>query len=104
MRLLTLCIIVLGSLLLQGDWPAFAQPKPGEETATLQPSSATAQANAAAVQSFADLLKAQAERSEAATKHELDVIRHALTVFTWIIGVVGALLVTGAALLGWAMA
>ena len=56
------------------------------------------------MQSFTELLKAQAARSEEATKHERDVIRHALTVFTWIVGVVGALLVTGAALLGWAMA
>ena len=53
---------------------------------------------------FAEFLKAQATRSEEATRFEREVIQHALTVFTWIVGVVGALLVAGAALLGWAMA
>jgi hypothetical protein len=90
---------------LSGAWLfLFTVSAMGEETATPQSSSAAAQANSAALQSFTELLKAEAARSEEATKHERDVIRHALTVFTWIVGVVGALLVTGAALLGWAMA
>jgi len=48
---------------------------------------------------LADFLKAE----ELATKHASDVVEHALTVFTWIVGVVGGLLVAGAALLGWAI-
>ena len=63
-----------------------------------------AQANATAVQNLSEFLNAQATRSEEATRFEREVIQHALTVFTWIVGVVGALLVAGAALLGWAMA
>lgn len=59
-----------------------------------------AQARTTLEQNFADFLKAE----ELATKHANDVIEHALTIFTWIIGVVGSLLIAGAALLGWAIA
>jgi hypothetical protein len=53
----------------------------------------------AATLNLGDFLKAE----EQATQHASDVVEHALTVFTWIVGVVGGLLVAGAALLGWAI-
>jgi hypothetical protein len=58
------------------------------------------QADGAVAQHFAEFLKAE----EQATKHASDVIEKALAVFTWIVGVVGGLLVSGAGLLGWAIA
>jgi hypothetical protein len=65
-----------------------------------EPGRAAVQATTPAEQYFAEFLKAE----EQATKHLSDVIKHALTIFTWIVGVVGGLLVGGAALLGWAIA
>jgi hypothetical protein len=50
-------------------------------------------------ENFAEFLKAE----EQATKHAGDVVERSLTAFTWIVGVVGGLLVAGAALLGWAI-
>jgi hypothetical protein len=76
----------------------------GAEAPAPQSPSEAAQANAAAaVQTFAELLKAEAARSEEATKHERAVIERALTQFTWIVGIVGGILVVGAGLLGWAI-
>jgi hypothetical protein len=72
----------------------------GEESRTSQSPSVTMQADGAVAQNFAEFLKAE----EQATKHASDIIEHALAVFTWIVGVVGGLLVSGAALLGWAIA
>jgi hypothetical protein len=71
-----------------------------EGTASQIPNAAAAQAGAAAVQSFAELLKAEAARAEAATKHDSEVIHHALTVFSWFVGVVGAVVVAGATIVG----
>jgi hypothetical protein len=90
---------------LSGAWLfLFVGGAIGQESPAPQSSSAAVQANAATVQSFTEFLKAQAARSEEATRLERDVIRHALTVFTWIVGVVGTLLVVGAGALGWFMA
>jgi len=72
----------------------------GEESRTPQSPSVATQADCAVAQHFAEFLKAE----EQATKHASDVIEHALAVFTWIVGVVGGLLVAGAALLGWGIA
>jgi hypothetical protein len=76
----------------------------GAEAPAPQSPSETSQASvAAAVQSFTELLKAEAARSEEATKHEREVIERALTQFTWIVGIVGGILLAGAGLLGWAI-
>jgi hypothetical protein len=72
----------------------------GEESRTSQSPSVATAADGAMAQNFAAFLKAE----EQATKHASDVIEHALAVFTWIVGVVGGLLVAGAALLGWGIA
>jgi hypothetical protein len=92
-------------MVLSGAWLfLFVGGAIGQESPAPQSSSAAAQANATTVQSLTEFLKAQAARSEEATRLERDVIQHALTVFTWIVGVVGTLLVTGAGVLGWLMA
>ena len=84
-----------------------------------QPAGAAAQAGAAAVQNFTDFLKAEAARDEAATKHESEIIDDSLkrqsdaiknqsdaierifSVFQWVLGISGALLLAGAAYLGY---
>ena len=103
-KLYPLCRHLL-AVALSGAWLFLIAVGAIGQGAQAPPSSGeAAPANATAVQTLSEFLKAQAERSEEATRFEREVIQHALTVFTWIVGVVGALLVAGAALLGWAMA
>ena len=64
-----------------------------------EPARAAVQATPLGEHNFTEFLKAE----EQATKHVSDVIGHVLTIFTWIVGVVGGLLLAGAALLGWAI-
>jgi hypothetical protein len=87
---------------LSGAWLLlFTVGALGQEAPAPPSPSEAAQPNAAVVQSLSEFLKAQAARSEEATKLERDVIQRTLNLFTWIVGVVGGLLVAGAALLGW---
>jgi hypothetical protein len=79
-------------------WAAVAAVK-AQEATTSAPSNTTTQAATFAAQTFADFLKAE----ELATKHTSDVIEQTLTAFEWIIGIVGAILISGAGLFAWAL-
>jgi len=63
----------------------------GQEAPAARPV-VTATATAQPTQDFVDVLKLEAERSEQATRHEIGMVEQTLTTFTWIVGVVGAII------------
>jgi hypothetical protein len=62
------------------------------------------QATVAAVHELSGVLQAEASQSVAAARRDSEAIQHAMDLFLWIVGVVSAILVTGATLLAWALA
>ena len=90
----------LGVVVVSVVWLlATAAAVKAQEATTSAPSNTTTQAATFAAQTFADFLKAE----ELATKHTSDVIEQTLTAFEWIIGIVGAILISGAGLFAWAL-
>jgi CheY-like chemotaxis protein len=59
---------------------------------------------AAAVHDYTELLKTEAQGLREAAENDAKRIDHALSIFTWIVSVVSAILVVGAGAVGWTLA